>query len=297
MTTAPLESAGPSRATTGIILMVVAMLFIPVVDGQAKYLSANYSPLFISWARYVAACAIVLPFAVVRYGATKMFPAEQLAAHTLRTFFLVVSMTLYFVAVAHIPLATATSAYFVGPIVAVVLAVAILKESLTGRKLISLVLGFVGALVMLQPGGAFDPSLFLAFGSGLFFALYMIATRQASKESDPVKTLAFQCAVGALLLTPQAIVTWDAPAAGDLIFFVGMGVFSAVGHGLSISAFRLTDASTLAPLVYVELIGAALIGYLVFHEIPGLPTVIGAALIVAAGLILLQQRNSRAMAG
>ena len=125
----------------------------------------------------------------------------------------------------------------------------------------------------------------------------MIATRRASKESDPVKTLAFQCAVGALLLAPQAIVTWEVPAVGDLIFFIGMGVFSAVAHGLSIAAFRLTDASTLAPLVYIELIGAALIGYFAFNEVPGVPTIIGAALIVAAGLILLQRRNSRAILG
>jgi drug/metabolite transporter (DMT)-like permease len=291
------DSVAPPRAATGIVLMVVAMLMIPIVDGQAKYLSADYSPLFISWARYLVACVIVLPFAAARYGTRKMFPAEQLAAHSLRTLFLVVSMTLYFVAVAHIPLATATSAYFIGPIVAVVLAVAILKETLTGRKLLSLALGFVGALVILKPGGTFEPSLLLAFGSGLFFALYMIATRRASKESDPVKTLAFQCAVGALLLAPQAIVTWEVPAAGDLIFFIGMGAFSAVAHGLSIAAFRLTDASTLAPLVYIELIGAALIGYLAFNEIPGVPTIIGAALIVAAGLILLQRRNSRAILG
>ena len=128
------DSVAPPRAATGIVLMVVAMLMIPIVDGQAKYLSTDYSPLFISWARYVVACLIVLPFAAARYGARRMFPAEQLAAHTLRTFFLVVSMTLYFVAVAQIPLATATSAYFVGPIIAVVLAVAVLKETLTGQK-------------------------------------------------------------------------------------------------------------------------------------------------------------------
>ena len=71
-----------------------------------------------------------------------MFPTEQLAAHTLRTVFLVVAMTLYFLAVARIPLATATSAYFVGPILAVVLAVVVLKEKLTTRKMLSLALGF-----------------------------------------------------------------------------------------------------------------------------------------------------------
>jgi drug/metabolite transporter (DMT)-like permease len=196
-------------------------------------------------------------------------------------------MTLYFLAVARIPLATAVSAYFVGPIVAVVLSVAVLKEKLTVRKVLSLALGFAGSLVILRPGQTVEPGLLMAFGAGLFFALYMITTRQASKESDPVKTLAFQCAVGALLLTPQAIVSWSTPAIGDLVFFLGLGIFSSVSHILSIVAFRLSDASTLAPLVYVELIGAGAIGYLAFHEIPGLSTGIGAGMIVSAGLILI----------
>src|SRR5512134_2258016 len=106
------------RPTKGIILMIVAMLSIPVVDGLAKHLSASYSPLFISWARYAVACGIVLPFAAALHGA-RVFPAERLTAHCLRSLFLVAAMTLYFLAIARIPVATAVSAYFVGPIVAV----------------------------------------------------------------------------------------------------------------------------------------------------------------------------------
>jgi drug/metabolite transporter (DMT)-like permease len=272
----------------GIVLMSVAMLVVPFADGLAKYLSADYSPLFLSWARYAAASAIVLPLAAAR-GGGRLFPAERVGAHTLRTVFLVIAMTLYFLALARIPLASAVSAYFVGPIVAAVLAVAVLKERLTVRKMLSLALGFVGSLVILKPGGTIEPGLFMAFGSGLFFALYMIATRQASKDSDPLATLAFQCVVGTLLLTPQAIASWSTPAPGDLVFFAGLGVFSAVGHLLSIAAFRLSDASMLAPLVYVELIGAAAIGYLAFHEVPGPSTLIGAGLIVAAGLTLVRR--------
>lgn len=272
----------------GIILMIVAMLTIPLVDGLAKYLTAAYSPLFLSWARYVVACAIVLPVAAVYHG-TRVLPAERRVAHTLRTVFLVISMTLYFMAIARIPLATAVSAYFVGPIIAVVLSVPVLKERLTTRKVLSLVLGFVGALVILRPGATIESGLLLAFGAGLFFALYIIATRQAARDSDPLQTLVFQCAIGALLMTPQAVASWTTPAWSDLIFFVGLGVFSAAGHILSIIAFRLADASTLAPLVYIELIGAVAIGYLAFHEFPGPVTLIGAALIAAGGLVLLQR--------
>jgi drug/metabolite transporter (DMT)-like permease len=270
--------------------MTAAMLSIPLVDGLAKYLSVRYSPLFISWARYVVACLIVLPFAAAIHG-PRLFPEERRASHLLRTVFLVTAMTLYFFSVARIPLATAVSTYFVGPIIAVVLSVTVLKERMTSRKVLSLILGFVGSIVILRPGGSMDPGILLALGAGVFFAFYLIATRRAAQESDPVKTLAFQCVVGVALLTPQAIVSWSAPLWNDLLFFAGLGLFGAISHILSIVAFRLADASTLAPLVYVELIGASIIGYVAFNEIPGAPTIAGAGFIIAAGLILLQRRD------
>jgi drug/metabolite transporter (DMT)-like permease len=209
--------------------------------------------------------------------------------------FLVTAMTLYFLSIARIPLATAVSTYFVGPIIAAVLSVIVLKERLTSRKALSLTLGFAGSIVILRPGGSVDPGILLALGAGIFFALYLIATRRAAQDSDPVKTLAFQCVVGTMLLTPQAIVSWSAPASSDLVFFAGLGLFSAISHILSIAAFRLADASTLAPLVYVELIGAALVGYVAFDEVPGMATVVGAGLIVVAGLILLRPRDGRSI--
>jgi drug/metabolite transporter (DMT)-like permease len=279
-----------SRATTGILLMTLAMLFIPAVDGLAKYLSAGYSPLFIGWARYAVATLVVLPLAALRKQA-QVFPAEGRASHVLRTLFLVISMTLYFLALARIPLATAISAFFIGPISAVVLSIFVLKERMTWPKIASLALGFVGALVILRPGSEIKPGILLAFGAGLSFGIYLVATRLAAQKSDPVSTLAFQCTVGTLLLTPQAIASWAVPQWSDFGFFLALGMVSAASHLLSIAAFRFTEASTLAPLVYLELIGATAIGYYFFGEIPSGFTVIGAGLIIAAGLILVKGRR------
>lgn len=274
----------------GMVLMTLAMLTVPLVDGLAKHMSSAYSPLFLAWARYAAACAIVLPVAAATHG-WSLFPAERRLSHTLRTLFLVIAMTLYFLAIARIPLATAISAFFIGPIVAVALALVVLKERITRAKIASLTLGFAGSLVILRPGTTIDAGLLLALASGLFFAFYLVTTKVAAQASDPVKTLAFQSAVGALLLTPQAVVSWSTPALTDLWLIAVLGALSAVSHILSIAAFRHADASTLAPLVYVELLGAALVGYLAFNEIPGLPTVAGAALIVVAGAMLLERRK------
>lgn len=281
------SSSRPAHPATGILLMTIAMLSIPLVDGLAKYLSGSYSPLFLSWARYAVATLIVLPIAFIRNG-PRPFPVEQRMSHLLRTLCLVVSMSLYFLALARIPLAAAISAFFIGPIVAVVLSVFVLKERLTWTKIASLALGFIGALVILRPGSDVNPGILLAFGAGLAFALYLVVTRLTARRSDPVSTLAFQCAIGTLLLVPQAIVTWTMPQRADLGFFLALGVVSVFSHLLSIAAFRFAETSTLAPLVYLELIGATLIGYYAFGEIPDIFTIIGAGLIIAAGLVLLR---------
>jgi drug/metabolite transporter (DMT)-like permease len=289
MTKATLETQGTN--TLGVLLMTFAMLTTPLVDGLAKHLSLDYSPLFISWVRYAVACFIVLPLVCLKRG-RRIFPSENLGAHTMRTVFLVTAVTLFFLSIARIPLATAVTAYFVSPIIAVVLSIVVLKEQFTPRKGISLILGVVGTLVILRPDSTTDAGILMAFGAGFFFALYMLATRQASKDSDPFKTLAFQCAVGTILLLPQAVLFWSAISIDDLIFFFGLGLFSAVSHILSITAFRFSVASTLAPIVYVELIGSVAVGYFAFHEIPSWSVIAGAVLIVIAGLILVVQRRS-----
>jgi drug/metabolite transporter (DMT)-like permease len=282
----PEQGHATGREGLGILLMVVAMLTIPLVDGIAKHLSASYSPLFISWARYAVACIIILPVALVRSG-KEMFPRQDLGAHTLRTVFLVTAMTLYFISVSRIPLATAITAYFVGPVIAVLISVVFFREAFTIRKGLSLVFGVMGTLLVLRPGGSTDPGILMAFGAGFFFALYMIATRQASRQSDPFKTLTFQCVVGMFLLLPQALASWSSVGVGDMGFFIAMGCFSAFAHVLSIMAFRYADTTSLAPLVYLELVGTSIIGYLAFNEIPGFFTISGALLIVMAGLVLV----------
>lgn len=276
----------------GVVLMAIAMLVLPVVDGIAKYLSHGYSPLFLSWARCAVAALVVLPVACVVHGA-RPFPTVQLGSHLLRTVFLVLAMSLYYLAVARIPLATATSAYLAAPIMAVLLAVVMLGERPTPAKLVGLALGVAGALVIVRPAGAIEPAILLAFAAGLTFAFYLVATRRMAQAEDPLKTLAFQCVAGTVLLTPQALANWSVPARADIVLFLGLGLVSAFCHFLSIAAFRRAEASVLAPLVYVELIGAALIGYFVFGEIPRAATLIGAALIVAAGLVLIRRERAR----
>jgi drug/metabolite transporter (DMT)-like permease len=288
------DPAATLHLRRGVWLMIAAMLAIPIVDGIAKHLTASYSPLFLNWVTHISATLIVLPIAAATHG-RKLFPQRSRWLHLLRAALLVTAGTLFYQAIARIPLATAVSAYFVAPILAIPLSVLILKERMTLLKGVSLALGFIGSMVILRPGGALDVGLLFAFGSGVVFAFFMIVTRMIARDSDPLRMLAFQCAAGALLLTPQALVFWSPPQWSDAAFFAGLGVFAVASHLMSIAAYRIADASTLAPLVYIELIGATLIGYAVFGDVPDLPTMAGAACIVAAGLILLRRSAPKAL--
>jgi drug/metabolite transporter (DMT)-like permease len=281
----------PTNSGLGISLMALAMLVVPLVDGIAKLLSDDFSPFFIAWARYAMASAIVLPVAVTLHG-RHFLPSERRTSHALRTVFLAAATTLYFLSITTVPLATAVSAYFIGPIIAAILASFVLGETLTLTKITSLGLGFAGSLLVLRPGPAIEPGILIALGAGAIFALYLIATRRASATSNPMKTLAFQCVIGTALLTPMAMLTWSTPGWQVFVLLGSLGLLSAISHFLSIAAFRLADASTLSPLVYLELIGAALVGYVMFGDVPGKTTVAGGGMIVVAGLLLVWRRAS-----
>lgn len=281
---------GLNGRTQGVLLMSAAMLIIPAVDGLAKHLSAFYSPLMIGWCSFLAASVLVTPVAVRKHGLA-IFPPEHRRLHLLRLAFLLLAATLYYLAVARIPLATAVSAYFIGPIVASVLAVAVLGEKFTPAKLISLGLGVAGALVILQPGGAApDPGLLLAFASGFAFACFQVTTRKIAGGAGPFQTLAFQYLVGLVLLAPQAALAWTTPEPEHLWLFAAMGTIGVATHILAVLAYRRAEASTLAPLSYLELLGSTAIGFLVFGDLPGGPVILGAALIVGAGMILLPRK-------
>ncbi|MGL4235757.1 DMT family transporter, partial [Tabrizicola sp.] len=248
------KSGYKTNSGLGISLMALAMFVVPLVDGVAKLLSDDFSSFFIAWARYAMASAIVLPVAATLHG-RHFLPSEKRISHTLRAVFLVAATTLYFLSITTVPLTTAVSAYFVGPIIAAILASFVLGETLTLTKFASLGLGFAGSLVVLRPGPDIEPGILLALGAGALFALYLIATRWAATTSDPMKTLAFQCVIGTALLTPMALLTWLTPSLNLLLMLCCLGFLSAISHFLSIAAFRLADASTLSPLVYLELLG------------------------------------------
>jgi drug/metabolite transporter (DMT)-like permease len=280
----------------GVLLMATAMLIIPTSDAIAKYLSGGHSPAFLSWVRYLAALGFILPVALLQHARAPgpaRAPASQgryWLAQTLRTAFLVTAMTLYFVAIARIPLADALGAYFIAPIVATLLAAIALRERLDRRKLLAVALGFVGAILVVRPGTETSADTLIALASGCCMACYLVLTRATAQDRPPVMTLTIQLTLGILMLLPFAVLQWTTPTRESLLLILLMGLVSTLSNLMTISAFRLAQVQTLSPFVYLELIGATALGFALFGDLPSPATWAGIAVIVIAGLIVATAR-------
>ncbi|HZG27481.1 MAG TPA: DMT family transporter [Ensifer sp.] len=285
-----------SSQIRGIVFMATSSAIIPVADGIAKVLSENHSALLVSSGRYFAASFLLLPIAFMKHKGSALPPRHRLKPHIMRTLLMVLAMTLFYVSIVTIDLATAVSAFFIGPVVGSVTAVFMLGEKMTKAKLVALALGFAGAIIIARPGASMSPGVLLALASGVCYGFYLVSTRLASGETTPLQALVFQNVFGTLLLLPQAFLTWTTPSCTEILLLLGMGAISLLCHTLTINAFRHADATTLAPLSYVELITAATLGYVWFGQSPELNVWIGAVFVASAGLLLIFTRKNAAAA-
>jgi drug/metabolite transporter (DMT)-like permease len=279
------HSLPKQNALRGIFLLSLAMLLIPVVDTIAKYLSAELSPLYLSWARYFAASLFIVPIAMRKFG-RNIFPRRNIKSHFTRTFFIISAMLCFFISISTTPLATTVAVTMIAPIVATVFAVIVLKEKLTWVKTIALILGLSGALIIINPRVEMENGVIFAALAGLFYGLYMVTTRMTAQASDPIKTLCFQCVVGMVFLIPFAVLNWSMPTTDQLLLLLFMGIVSITAHGMTILAFQYAQASVLSPFIYLEIVSAAILGYFVFADVPGIAFWIGTTIIVIAGLLI-----------
>ena len=278
------------RVLLGLVLMAAAMFVIPLRDGIAKHMTDALPVFTIAWGTYVAAAIVVVPIAMRLHGREALLPAG-LKSQTARTFLLVGSMTVFFISIRTVPLANAISAYFVAPFVAAALAPFVLLERLTLPIICAVVGGFIGVIIVLRPDGNFDANILWAVLAGILFAFYMLATRLAARQAPPMAALAYQALLGALVLTPFALWSGVGEISSYLGLFAAVGVLQSLSHGLSIAAFRFAPAGILAPLVYLEIVAAVLVGFVVFGDWPEAHTWLGIAVILCAGALVAIKRS------
>ncbi|RVU38266.1 DMT family transporter [Hwanghaeella grinnelliae] len=282
----------------GIFLMLTTTLFFVLIDTSAKHLSQSLPVMEVVWARFIFHLVVVLILLrgrVFNYARTNR-PGLQLFRSTM----LMTTTYLFFTGVQKIDLAMASSIMFLSPILITVLSVPILGERIGLRRVLGVLAGLVGALIIVRPGlGEVPIAAFYFIAAACTNALYQLTTRVLRQWDDAYTTLFYTGLVGAVVSSVAAPAVWVAPSLTEWGFMAAMGTFGALGHFTLIRAFQSAPPSALMPFAYSGLVWATLFGYFVFSNLPDGYTVIGAAIITASGVYIFhrEQRVAKAAAG
>jgi drug/metabolite transporter (DMT)-like permease len=291
----------------GIIYLCLGVLVFSLQDAIVKQVSGAYPLTQVVFIRSCVSVPILLWLVQHDQGWRAIF-ATRLGTLTLRALIMLGAYTAYYMAFPALPLADAVALYFTVPLFVTALAGPLLGERSGWRVWVAVLLGFVGVMVMLQPGsGLFEPAALLSLLSAALYGSAMLIARKVGSNVSAAVMAFFQNAffllgsgAAALLFQWLAVAPsshpsvsflvrpWAAVLPGDGLLMAVAGVVSAVGTVLLTNAYRVARASTVTPFEYTGILWAPLWGFLFFSEVPRATTVAGAAVIVVAGLLALR---------
>ena len=217
---------------------------------------------------------------------------QRLGIQLFRSLLLLITTMLFFTGISLIPLADASAIMFVAPILVTALSIPMLGEQVGARRWASIAVGFIGALIVIRPGGdSVQLAALLPFGAACCYALYQVITRSLSHSDQPLTTLIYTALVGAVIMCFVVPFYWKAPDANGWLIMILIGFLGGVSQFTLIKAFQSAPATTVTPFSYSSLIWATLYGFLVFGDLPDAWTIIGAIIIAASGLYIFHREN------
>jgi len=278
----------------GALWMIAASLGFTMNSALVKALTAEGLDVFqIAFARALFSFALVVPF-LLRAGPGALrtrYPVQ----HGLRAFAGAAAMVCGFYAVGRLQLADFTALTFTQPLFVTMLAVILLGEVVRWRRWLATAAGFLGVLIMVRPGAsAFDPAAGVALLSVLGIAIAVCMVKRLPEGESHATMLAYFCLMSLAITVVPAAIFWTAPDAGQWLLLAGVGALGVASQAMIIRAYRSGEASFVAPFDYLKLILAGLIGFLVFGEVPGPWTLLGAAVIVGAALYIARREAVQA---
>lgn len=289
----PPANTEAGAAVRGILLMFIAVSFFACLDTTAKYLARTMPSAEIVWLRYTFHVILLGLFFRVWRDFTS-FRTRRPLMQILRGLTLLGATFFNFWALRYLQLAEAAAIMFASPLVVTALAGPFLGEKIGIRRWIAVIVGFVGVLIVLRPGtDALHWSAGLSLCAMASYACYSILTRKMhqTETSESLMMLAALVGIAVLLpVAPAAVMSLDG---WQWVLAVAMGFFGATGHYALVTAHRIASASTLAPFIYMQMIWMLIFGYIVFRDVPDVWTMVGSAVIAAAGIYILHRERIR----
>lgn len=287
----------------GVLLIIIFCLLAPLGDGIAKYLGNTVSIGQILVIRFAIQTLLLLPL-VWLSGRSIRVTRRVFRLTVIRTILHILGVGTFFTALRYLPLADALAIAFVMPFIMLLLGRMVLNEEVGMRRLGACLVGFIGTLLVIQPSFALvGPIALLPLLVAVFFALFMLFTRKIAKDVDPISLQAISGLVGTGGLLPVVVIGWGLgfpiaeiawPSAIDAWLLLSIGLIGTLAHLLMTWALRFAPSATLAPLQYIEIPFATVIGYLLFGDLPNGLAAVGIAITMGAGLYIVFRERANA---
>lgn len=272
----------------GALWMLASALGFTVMTTLIKFLGEDYPAALQTFYRQAAGFVVLLPL-ILRRGRA-VYATTRPGILFFRSAAGTLAMILSFYAFQKLPLADANALSFTRTLWLVPLAAFVVRESIGGLRIGAAVVGFAGVLLMIRPGAGGEfavgvPALAMLAAS-LLFALTITGMKVMTRDHAPSVLLVWAMTLGLIFSIPGAVLTWRWPAPVDFALLCAMGVMGTITQACYIKGMQIGDAAAMAPIDYTRLVFAAVIGFLVFQEIPTVWTLAGAAVVVTSTLII-----------
>lgn len=279
-------------------MVFFAMLVLPGIDAIAKWLAGVISPGQIALARFAFQAAFMLPFLFWTRGS---LITPTLHFHAIRGTMIALATVLFFNGLIYLPITDAISIFFIEPLLVTLLSMTLFGEIVGWRRITAIVVGFVGALIVIRPSFSnVGWAVLYPVGAALCYALYILLTRKLALAEHPIRMHFLAGVFGSLVLSvalvfgtmnqvPMFSVVW--PNLFQLSLLASLGLIATIAHLLIVFAYRQAPISILAPFQYVEIIGATILGFILFDDFPELFTWLGIALIIGSGSYVFHRES------
>ena len=273
----------------GILLMIITTIVFASQDGLSKYLATEYNVYMVVMIRYWFFAAFVISMSSRRTGGIKrVAKTKSPILQIFRSVILVAEMCITILAFTLLGLAETHAIFASYPLIIAMLSGPILGEYVGWRRWLAISVGFIGILIILNPGnGIFSPYALVPLAGAILFAIYGLLTRYVGQYDDSSTSFYWTGVVGSIAMTVIGLNFWDPVSRSDWSVMLLLSASGVVGHYLLIKCYEVAEASAIQPFAYLQLIWASIIGIIIFGEQITTNVLIGACIILGAGLFTL----------
>lgn len=276
----------------GIISIIAALQILPFSDIMAKYLSLSLPLIQVIWGRFFFHFVITGIFVALIYG--KKFVVPDLSKIVLfRSAALFGAVGLFYITIHYLPLTTSLTLWFIEPFILTLMAAIIAKEKINNIQWLAILAGFIGIVIAIRPTVVvWEWAYLIGIFAGVFYALFLFLTRYVDSKVPAIVSVYHTGLIGCVLASFMTIPEWVHPNLMEWVLLIGAGVVAAIAHFFIIKSFEITSAGIIAPFTYTEIIMAAILGYLVFNDVPDIWLLMGLAIVIASGIIVAKNKHS-----